>query len=98
LNARRGNRVDQYPDSEFNIEEEFKMFQEDMDKKGIEVECDLQRFTALSINQERGRLYKKSIIEAKGALQAEGEGIVFDVQRPTNPAVKLDFQAGDTST
>jgi len=31
-------------------------------------------------------------------LQAEGEGIVSNLNRPTNRAVDLDFQATDTST
>ena len=44
LNARRGNRDDQCPASEFNMEKEYTMFMEDMTQKGIELECDQQRF------------------------------------------------------
>lgn len=65
MNARRGNRGDPCPAPEFNMEKEYRMFMEYIAQKGIEVEFNQQRFNELSLNQERGRLYKKSIIEAK---------------------------------
>lgn len=40
LNARRGNRDDQCSATEYNLEEEYTTFMEEMDEKGIKVECD----------------------------------------------------------
>ena len=50
LNFRRGNHGDQCPAPKFNMEKEYTMFMENMSQKGIEVECDQQRFNNLSVN------------------------------------------------
>ena len=71
---------------------------EDMSQKGIEVECDQQRFNDLSVNQETGAIDEKSIFEAKGGLQGEGQGMYKDLRRPANPDVGLDFEATDIKT
>jgi hypothetical protein len=98
LNARHGNRGDQCPASQFNMEKEYKMFMEDMSQKGIEVECDQQRFNDLSVNQETGAIDEKSIFEAKGSLQGEGQKMYKNLSRPANPDVRLDFEATDIKT
>ena len=98
LNARRGNRDDQCPASEFNMEKEYTMFMEDMSQKGIELECDQQRFNDLSVNQETGAIDEKSIFEAKDGLQGEGQKMYKDLHRPANPDVRLDFEATDIKT
>ena len=98
LNARRGNRGDQCPASQFNMEKEYTMFMEDMSQKGIEVECDQQRFNDLSVNQETGAIDEKSIFEAKGGLQGEGQKMYNNLSRPANPDVRLDFEATDIKT
>lgn len=53
---------------------------EDMTQKGIEVEWNQQRFNDLSVNQETGVPDGKSIFEAKGSLQGEGEGMYKDLR------------------
>ena len=98
LNARRGNHGDQCPASQFNMEKEYTMFMEDMSQKGIEVECDQQRFNDLSVNQETGAIDEKSIFEAKGGLQGEGQKMYKNLRRPANPDVRLDFEATDIKT
>jgi len=98
LNARRGNRDDPCPASEFNMEKEYTMFMEDMSQKGIELECDQQRFNDLSVNQETGTIDEKFIFEAKGGLQGEGQKIYENLRRPANPDVRLDFEATDIKT
>ena len=98
LNARRGNHGDQCPASQFNMEKEYKMFMEDMSQKGIELECDQQRFNDLSVNQETGAIDEKSIFEAKGGLQGEGQKMYKNLRRPANPDVRLDFEATDIKT
>jgi len=80
------------------MEEEYKMFMEDMAQKGIEVNCNQQRFNDLSVNQETGAIDAKSIIEAKGGMQVEGQRMYNNLRRPTNPDVRLDFQATDIQT
>jgi len=98
LNARSGNRSDQCPAPEFNMEKEYTMFMEDMAQKGIEVKCNQQRFNDLSVNQETGAIDEKSIFEAKGGLQGEGQRMYKNLRRPANPDVRLDFQATDIKT
>jgi len=63
LNARRGNRGDQCPAPEFDMKKEYIMLMEDMSQKGIELECDQQRFNDLCVNQETGAIDEKSIFE-----------------------------------
>nr|WPV76532.1 hypothetical protein [Naviculales sp.] len=93
LNARRGNHGDQCPAPQFNMEKEYTMFMEDMSQKGIELECDQQRFNDLSVNPETGAIDEKSIFEAKGGLQGEGQRIYKNLRRPANSDVRLDFEA-----
>ena len=98
LNARRANRGDQCPAPEFDMKKEYKMFMEDISQKGIELECDQQRFNDLSVNQETGAIDEKSIFEAKGSLQGEGQKMYKNLRRPANPDVRLDFEAIDIKT
>jgi len=98
LNARRGNRDDQCPASQFNMEKKYTIFMEDMSQKGIQVECDQQRFNDLSVNQETGAIDEKSIFEAKGGLQGEGQKLYKNLSRLANPDVRLDFEAIDIKT
>ena len=74
------------------------MLMEDMSQKGIELECDQQRFNDLSVNQETGAIDEKSIFEAKGGLQGEGQKMYKNLRRPANPDVRLDFEATDIKT
>jgi hypothetical protein len=62
------------------------------------VECDQQRFNDLSVNQETGAIDEKSIFEAKGGLQGEGQKMYTNLSRPANPDVRLDFEATDINT
>jgi hypothetical protein len=64
LNGRRSNHGDQCPAPEFDMEKEYIMFMEDMSQKGMEVECDQERFNELSVNRETGSIDEKSIFEA----------------------------------
>lgn len=96
LNAR--NRGAQCPVSEFDMEKEYTIFMEDMANKGIELECDQQRFNELCKNQQSNLIDEKSIFEAKGGLQGEGQKIYKNLRRPANPDVRLDFEAIDIKT
>ena len=98
LNARRGNRGDQCPAPEFDMKKEYTILMEDMSQKGIELECDQQRFNDLCVNQETGAIDEKSIFEAKGGLQGEGQKMYRNLRRPANPDVRLDFEATDIKT
>lgn len=77
------------------MEAEYRRFMEDMTQKGIEIECNQQRFNDLSVNQDTSEIDGKSIFEAKGGLQGEGQGIYKDLRRPANRDVRLDFEATD---
>ncbi len=92
LDARRGNRGDQCPASQFNMEEEYTMFMEDTSQKGYELECSQERFNELSTNPQTGSPDQKSLIEAKGGLQGEAQGIYQNIRQPSNKAVDLDFE------
>jgi hypothetical protein len=99
LNAHNFNNQCNRPRTpEFNMQKEFKMFQDDMMQKDVLVQCDLPRFKQLSTNPETGRVDEKSLIEARGCLQAEGLGLIDNIHRPTNPRVNLDFQGTDPNT
>jgi len=93
LNGKRSGQDGQCSIPKFNMRKELDDFLDDMARKNIEVECDQRRFNDLCVNQDTGVIDEKSIIEAKGALQGEGEGFYKNLSRPTNPDVKLDFQA-----
>ena len=98
LNTRRGNREDKCPVPEFNMKKEYTILMEDMPQKGIKLECDQQRFNDLCVNQETGAIDEKSIFEAKGGLQGEGQKMYRNLRRPANPDVRLDFEATDIKT
>jgi hypothetical protein len=98
LDGRRGNRGDRCPAPEINMEKKFRMFMEDMANKKLYPDCDQQRFNELSINLEKGEFTEQSISEARGVLQAEAQGMFFNVRRPSNPKIKLDFEGDDIKT
>lgn len=95
LNGRRG---DQCPAPEFGMKKEYNNLMQDMLKKSIELECDQQRFNDLCVNQETGRIDEKSVFEAKGCLQGEGQKLYKNLRRPANPDVRIDFEATDMET
>jgi hypothetical protein len=92
LNARRGNRGDQCPAPEFDMKEEYGNFIQKMSKKGYKLECTQERFNELSTNPQTGSFDEKSLIEAKGGLQGEAQGMYTNIRRPSNKAVDLDFE------
>lgn len=92
LNARRGNRRDQCPVPEFDMKKQYENFMQEMSEKGYELECDQERFNELSTNPQTGSPDEKSLIEAKGALQGEAQGMYTNTRRPSNKAVDLDFE------
>jgi hypothetical protein len=98
LNAKHRNRQYKCPAPKVDLEKEYRMFREDMAQKGLEVECDQQRFNDLCVNQQLDVVDDKSVFEAKGCLQGEGEKLYKNLRRPTNPDVKLDFEATDIKT
>jgi len=49
------------------------------------------RFLELSVNPETRYFEEKSIIEAKGGLEAELKGMFQKLRRPDNPNNKLNF-------
>lgn len=89
LDGRRGNRGDECSVPKINMEKKFRMFMEDMAKKNLYPDCDQQRFNELSLNREKGIFDEKTIFEARGALQAEAQGMFSNVRRPSNPKMKL---------
>ena len=92
LNARRGNRGDQCPAPEFNMKQEYQNFMQKMSKKGYELDCTQERFNELATNPQTGSIDEKSLIETKGGLQGEAQGIYKNLRRPSNKAVDLDFE------
>ena len=92
LNARRGNRGDQCPAPEFDMKKQYENFMQEMSEKGYELECSQERFNELSTNPQTGSPDEKSLIEAKGGLQGEAEGMYTNIRRPSNKAVDLDFE------
>lgn len=96
LNAR--NRGQQCPVPEFDMKKEYTILMEDMAQRGIQLECDQQRFNDLCVNQETGAIDEKSIVEARGGLQGEGQKLYKNLRRPTNSDVRLDFEATDIKT
>ena len=92
LDARRGNRGDQCPAPEFDIKKQYENFMQEMSEKGYELECSQERFNELSTNPQTGSLDEKSLIEAKGGLQGEAQGMYTNIRRPSNKAVDLDFE------
>ena len=92
LNARRGNRGDQCPAPEFDMKKQYENFVQEMSEKGYELECSQERFNELSTNPQTGSPDEKSLIEAKGGLQGEAQGMYTNIRRPSNKAVDLDFE------
>jgi hypothetical protein len=95
LNGNRGNQC-RAQTKTVNLTQEYENFMWDMEGKGLQVNCDQQRFNSLA--QENGQITNNTVFETKGCLQAEAEGLFKDVRRPQNPDVKLDFQAIDSKT
>lgn len=91
LNAQRGNRGDQCPAPELDLKKEYRNFMQEISKKGYELECSQERFNELSTNPQTGSPDEKSLVEAKGGLQREAQGIYTNIRRPSNKAVDLDF-------
>ena len=52
----------------------------------------------MCINQETGAIDEKSIFEARGGLQGEGQKLYKNLRRPANSDVRLDFEATDIKT
>lgn len=98
LDARRGNHGDQCPVPKHDLNHEFETFKADMANKNVKINCSQQRFNDLAVNQETNAIDFISIVEAKGALQAEGQGLLTNIRRPSNPDVRLDFEANDIIT
>ena len=69
-----------------------------MKEKGYELDCDLQRFKELALNSQTGKIDDTSFFEARGALQAEAQNIIADIQRPKNKENQLDFQGTNPET
>ena len=68
-----------------NMDAEYTKFQESMHPN---TKCSRERFEDLCKNPETGRINEKSIEEAKTALQAEAEEIVYNVARPSKNSDK----------
>ena len=92
LNARRGNHGDQCPAPEFDMKKQYENFMQEISEKGYELECSQERFNKLSTNPQTGSPDEKSLIEAKGGLQGEAQGMYKNIRRPRNKAVDLDFE------
>lgn len=92
VDAGRGNRGDQCPAPEFDMKKEYGNFMQEISKKGYELECSQERFNELSTNPQTGSPDEKSLIEAKGGLQGEAQGMYTNIRRPSNKAVDLDFE------
>ena len=74
------------------MKKEYENFMQEISKKGYELECSQKRFNELSTNLQTGSPDEKSLIEAKGGLQGEAQGMYTNIRRPTNKAVDLDFE------
>lgn len=92
VDAGRGNRGDQCPAPEFDMKKEYGNFMQEISKKGYELECSQERFNELSTNPQTSSPDEKSLIEAKGGLQEEAQGMYTNIRRPSNKAVDLDFE------
>ena len=87
------------PSTPINIEKEYDFFIEDMVNKGLEVDCDLNRFTTLCVDPQKQEITQTALIETKGGLQGEAEKLYKNLRRPTNSKeVLLDFEATDIKT
>lgn len=92
LNGQRGNRGDQCPAPKFDMKKEYENFMQEISEKGYELECSQERFNELSTNPKTDSPDEKSLIEAKGGLQGEAQGMYTNIRRPSNKAVDLDFE------
>ncbi len=71
---------------------EYGNFIQKISEKGCELECSQERFNELSTNPQTGSFNEKSLIEAKGGLQGEAQGMYINIRRPINKVVDLDFE------
>ena len=92
LNTRRGNRGDQCRAPEFDLKKEYENFMQKISEKGYELECSQERFNELYTNPQTSSIDEKSLIEAKGGLQGEAQGMYKNLRRPSNKDVDLDFE------
>jgi hypothetical protein len=74
------------------MKKQYENFMQKMSEKGYELECSQERFNELSTNPQTGSPDEKSLIEAKGGLQGEAQGMYKNIRRPSNKAVDLDFE------
>lgn len=77
---------------QLDMKKEYETFIRKMRDKGYYIECSQERFNELSTNSEKNKIDEKSMIEAKGGLQGEAEGMYENLRRPSNKAVNLDFE------
>jgi len=98
LDDRRVNGGDHCAVPKLNLKNEDKRFMEDMDRKNIQVDSSLQRFSDLSLNQETRTIDFSSIFEAKVGLQAESLKIYSNLRCPVKLYVRLDFEARHVKT
>jgi len=87
--ARRGT---QCPTPKFDMQKQHENFMQKISEKGYKLECSQERFNELSTNPQTDSLDEKSLIEAKGGLQGEAQGMYKNIRRPGNKAVDLDFE------
>jgi hypothetical protein len=92
LNGRPRNHGDQCPVPKLNMNQKYKTFMASMKQKGLEVNCSQKRFNNLCVNPQTGNIDEKSLIEAKGGLQGEAQGLYQNLRRPSNQEVNLDFE------
>lgn len=92
LNGRRKTSGDRRPIGELEMGKEYDTFMERMSDEGYELDCSQERFSKLSTNPQTGIIDKKSLIEAKGGLQGEAQGMYKNIRRPSSPYVDLDFE------
>jgi len=78
--------------SEKTVIEAYQNFISQMSDKGYEVNISEDRFLELSRNPQTSAIDEKSLIEAKGGLQGEAQGMYTNIRRPSNKAVDLDFE------
>ena len=78
--------------SEFDLKVEYQILIQEMAKKGYKIDCNQERFNDLLVNLQTGCITKTSLRKVKAALQGEAEGLYTNLRRPSNKAVKLDFE------
>jgi len=91
-NGLNANRGDQCPAPEFNIKQEYQNFMQRIAEKGYNLNCTQERFNELATSPQTGNIDEKSLIETKGGLQGEAQGMYTNLRRPSNKDVDLDFE------